>query len=328
MADVRALLRNERLTRRIAHPNAIYSSSGTLSCNVCNLRLQADSLWEPHLAGKIHQKNLQRQQSAPSASLSAAKPPPSTSTTTIPQATNGTGRKRKADDEDVEDIHLNGKKRKAADYESENEIKQDFTSLAGEVSMPRNSLPNGPSGTKTNTDVPSRQDQMDEEKNGSTESAKEMTLSGTVIPAASAVDEDEYAAFEAAIADVTADNELTQQPAVSVLMTGADIAAAPVTAAELASRQADELNQQRKGRAVEIEGEKEDAARALEEEFDEMDQLEARVRKLREKRERLRTTLLDKGVGEEQAEEATTQPLIAESDDDDEEYGYDDDWGF
>ena len=327
MADVRALLRNERLARRIAHPNAIYSSSGTLSCNVCNLRLQADSLWGPHLAGKVHRQNLQRQQSAPSASLSVAKPPSSTSTMTMPHTTNGTGRKRKADDEDVEDIHFNGKKRKAADYESEDDTRQESTSAVGEVSMP-SAFTNGSSSTKTNTDIPSKQDEMDEEESGNTESTKELISSTTAIPAASGVDEDEYAAFEAAIADVTADNESTQRPAVSALMSGADIAAAPITAAELASRQADELNQQRKGRDAEIDGEKEDAARALEEEFDEMDQLEARVRKLREMRERLRTTLPAKSVSEKQAEEDTIQPSVAESDDDEDDDGYDDDWRF
>ncbi len=97
------------------------------------------------------------------------------------------------------------------------------------------------------------------------------------------IDESEWAAFERDIA--------TPSPtlAPTALTASATISAAPLSAAELAARSAEEANLQRKDRkAAEMEGEKEDAARQLDEEFDEMEELENRVRRLREKREALR----------------------------------------
>ncbi|KAE8831410.1 hypothetical protein HRS9122_09000 [Pyrenophora teres f. teres] len=73
---------------------------------------------------------------------------------------------------------------------------------------------------------------------------------------------------------------------------GAVIEAAPMTAAEIAAQAREEHSAQRAKRDEEMEGEKEDAARALEDEFEEMEGLEERVKKLREKREALRSTSL------------------------------------
>ncbi|PNS15081.1 hypothetical protein CAC42_2310 [Sphaceloma murrayae] len=68
----------------------------------------------------------------------------------------------------------------------------------------------------------------------------------------------------------------------------ATISAAPMTAEELAAQAREEQSTQRGRREAELEEEKEDAQEALQVEFEEMDELEARVRKLREKREALR----------------------------------------
>jgi len=97
------------------------------------------------------------------------------------------------------------------------------------------------------------------------------------------VDEDEWAAFERDVATPP-----PEQHVVPALNASATIEAAPISAAELAAQARDDQNAQRGRRDAEIEAEKEDAARYLEEEFDEMEELEARVRKLREKREALR----------------------------------------
>lgn len=108
------------------------------------------------------------------------------------------------------------------------------------------------------------------------------------------------------------------------------ISSAPMTAAELAAQAREEQNALRARRDEEIEGEKEDAARALEDEFDEMDGLEERVKKLRDQREALRA----KGVSTENPQQAATNsdavPTKAaedsDSEDDDEEDW--DDWRF
>lgn len=100
-------------------------------------------------------------------------------------------------------------------------------------------------------------------------------------------EDEDWAAFEAevvnakpaaaAINGVLSDND------------GAVISAAPVSAEELAARGEEDEQQRRRAMAdIEIEDEREEATRALEAEFEEMEELEARVRKLKEKREALR----------------------------------------
>src|SRR5271156_4092529 len=60
MADVRSLLRNERNARRISHPHATYSTTGTLVCLVCHIQLKSESLWNGHLRSTQHAMRLQR----------------------------------------------------------------------------------------------------------------------------------------------------------------------------------------------------------------------------------------------------------------------------
>ncbi|KAJ4342831.1 hypothetical protein N0V95_006810 [Ascochyta clinopodiicola] len=70
---------------------------------------------------------------------------------------------------------------------------------------------------------------------------------------------------------------------------GAVIEAAPMTAAELAAQAREEQSAQRARRDEDMEAEKEEAARALEDEFEEMEGLDERVKKLRDQREALRS---------------------------------------
>ncbi|CAK7564335.1 MAG: hypothetical protein SEPTF4163_002224 [Sporothrix epigloea] len=58
MADVRALLRQQRAARRINHPHAVYSDSGKLSCAVCRALVRPESAWDDHLQGKLHRENI------------------------------------------------------------------------------------------------------------------------------------------------------------------------------------------------------------------------------------------------------------------------------
>lgn len=112
----------------------------------------------------------------------------------------------------------------------------------------------------------------------------------------SAVDESEWAAFEADLATASDDNDNDNAaPAVAAPVVGAapytdaTISAPAMTKAELEARSQEEVNEQRKQLLdAQIAGEKEDATRALEEEFDEMEELEGRVKRLKERREQLR----------------------------------------
>ena len=131
------------------------------------------------------------------------------------------------------------------------------------------------------------------------------------IPRQPAVDESEWAAFEAEIAAA----EVPQ------IDENAIISAKPLSAAELAAQSTEDANRERKEKVeAELEGDKEDAARKMEDELEEMEGLEERVRKMKEKREALRK------------ESQMRRPAVAleskmELDDDEEEDDEeDDDW--
>lgn len=102
-------------------------------------------------------------------------------------------------------------------------------------------------------------------------------------PASGTVDEDEWAAFER---EVVAPTRMPQAPV--AVAAEATISAAPVSAQELAAEQERQTTMAAKVRDAELEGEREEAARFMEEEFDEMDQLEERVQRLKRMREELR----------------------------------------
>ncbi|EAW06647.1 uncharacterized protein ACLA_083420 [Aspergillus clavatus NRRL 1] len=97
------------------------------------------------------------------------------------------------------------------------------------------------------------------------------------------IDEDEWAAFER---DVVAPTRMAAAPA--AVAAAATISADPLSAEQLAAQQETEKKTVAQNREAEIEGEKEDAARFLEDEFDEMEQLEERIRRLKHKRDELR----------------------------------------
>lgn len=137
-----------------------------------------------------------------------------------------------------------------------------------------------------------------------------------------AVDEDEWAAFER---EVVAPTRTTNAPA--VVSAQATIVAAPVTAQMLAIQQQSDRSLTAKSREAELAGDREDAARFLEEEFDEMDQLEERVRRLKKMREELRQKRI---TGETTDTPMPDDQRVEESesgseDDEDEDW---DDWRF
>ncbi|KAI8631221.1 hypothetical protein F5Y19DRAFT_24424 [Xylariaceae sp. FL1651] len=120
------------------------------------------------------------------------------------------------------------------------------------------------------------------------------TANGTQAQSSGAVDESEWAAFEAEMA--TLDAAASTATPITTLVNGskntytdATISAPAMTAAQIAAKSQEEENERRKHAAdVEIADEREDATRALETEFEEMEELEGRVRRLKERREELR----------------------------------------
>jgi len=147
------------------------------------------------------------------------------------------------------------------------------------------------------------------------------------------VDEDEWAAFERDVA--TPPPSPPKNTAISALQSGSAISAAPVTKEDLeAERRKEKQQAKRAQREEDLAAEKEDAARNLEEEFEEMDALEQRLKKLKEQRERLRvasTVKSDNGLVDEDAGRSPDdQPTKHEDIDDDESEDEDEDdaWVF
>nr|POF11245.1 zinc finger protein 830 [Quercus suber] len=95
--------------------------------------------------------------------------------------------------------------------------------------------------------------------------------------------DNEYAAFEREMAVLDSTHAVP-----SALNAAATISAAPMSVADIAAQAREEQSAQRGKRDLEIEGEQEDAARLMADEFDEMVGLEERVKKLRERRDALK----------------------------------------
>eukprot|EP00048_Salpingoeca_helianthica_P003298 m.65770 g.65770 ORF g.65770 m.65770 type:complete len:230 (+) comp12622_c0_seq1:10-699(+) len=59
MADVKSLVRQAAKQKRIEHPLAKYSSTGQLSCVLCDFPVKSDALWHTHLLSKRHKDAFQ-----------------------------------------------------------------------------------------------------------------------------------------------------------------------------------------------------------------------------------------------------------------------------
>ena len=268
MADVRSMLQNERVARRISHPHLTYSTTGTLVCLVCHIQLKSEALWNNHLKSNQHAMRLQRIRDNALGRPPGAPPPAENSLEQLPGSTNSS-KKRKAHDSNGD----TRKKSKSANgapagFFDEEALYQDQSS---------------DSETQKTTKVHLRQlsdnPPADWAKLPGNHQDQNPTPPTTADPAT--VDEDEWAAFERDVA--------TPPPEPSALTAAATISAAPVSAAELAAQSREEGNLQKKSlREVELEGEEEDAARRMEEELAEMAGFDERVKRLREKREQLR----------------------------------------
>ena len=291
MADVRSLLRNERAQRRINHPHASYSATGTLECSVCHLPLKSDvEVWEKHLKSPQHAMRQERLR------LSTSQRPRSTN---LPE---------RADQASSREVSAGSKKRKADDDDDDSrkrtrpvvDVPRDFfdeqtetEKMSSKPVVEEANLANG------RGDAVTKSPQGSVRANGDAPILSSNPPTNLPIQSPTApIDEDEWAAFERDVATPPPDPF-----APSALTASASISAAPMTAAELAAQSREQASlQARENREAEVEGEKEDAARALEEEFDEMEQLEERVRRLREKREELRRKRVNEAEEDEKTE--------------------------
>jgi len=268
MADVRSLLRNERASRRIAHPHAAYSTTGNLSCSICHVQLKSESLWGTHLKSAQHISNLEKLRAA---------------------TTNGSlrSRKRKADNDD-EDEDLR-KRAKPKNGLPEGFFDEDSKAGGGEAVAEvgeENKFTGAPIVTDSVNFRPQLIPIQPSPNLGLPPGFFDPSTKGapTTSTAQSTIDEDEWAAFERDVATPPPETS-----AVTALTAAATITAAPLTAAEIAAKSREEASiQTKERREAEVEGEKEDAARRLEEEFDDMEELGERVKRLREKREEIR----------------------------------------
>ncbi|KAI7552025.1 hypothetical protein KC331_g2165 [Hortaea werneckii] len=299
MADVRSMLRAERASRRITHPNASYTSDGRLLCNLCEMMIKSEAAWQGHLHSTGHTLRLDRAREAAAA-----------------RTVESAGKKRKAETldspspDDKKRARSAGEEAPNADRQSTEERKDREGDIAPPGTAPANET--RPTEVLSNGGAPPATDD--------------------------AVDEAELATFERELAAM-------EQPsdAAAAIQADATISAAPLTAEELAAQAREEQSAQRGRRDAELEDEQEDAALALQEEFEEMDSLEQRLRKLREKREALGKGSTESGKraevdgalkdepkgggGSENTADGGGDENDDETDDDDDDEDFDD-WNF
>ncbi|KAM0478928.1 hypothetical protein ACHAPX_004906 [Trichoderma viride] len=327
MADVRALLRQQRAARRITHPLATYSDAGKLLCTLCRDQIRAEAHWDAHLLSEKHKKllaaapNGEEEDDHDEAEDEAEAEDDARA---ADDAMSTTSQKRKhddlgTDDEDLDMDHDQDERRKRNKPEASENLsrkKSTMPSQGVEVQIPsRASTPihhrehsssssvhsqptNAPAAaittpTAMTTSLPSRQasnlatpassSSMMSVQYTNPQPTTTTTTAPTTTAAQAQVNEDEWAAFEADIAATTAtettyDDATISRPA----MTAQESALAKESAAETEAQNPES----RKSKAdADIEDEREEATRALEDEFEEMQELEARVQRLKEKRE-------------------------------------------
>ncbi|KAL8681786.1 MAG: hypothetical protein Q9186_002101 [Xanthomendoza sp. 1 TL-2023] len=309
MASVRSMLRSERANRRIIHPHLTYSTTGTLTCQVCHIQIKTEALWNKHLGSAQHSSNLQRLHETTSIAP-----------TLVEDTYRGNGsKKRKADDDSSDDETR--KRTRGQDPTDLSEDDGQAVSLTDRTQW--DPKPTNDKKRKLSTEpeeVPSEAPiDPDPKPNGVPPDLPSQPPSQP-----NPIDEDEWAAFQRELA--------SPPPETSALTAAADISAAPMTAAELAAQSRQQASRQAKERLeAEVEGEKEDAARQMEEEFEEMAELEDRVRRLREKREQLRVNRAKGGgeVAHDDEEKVPPGGIISNGhvSDDDASDGEEDEWG-
>ena len=267
MADVRALLQSERVKRRITHPHATYTSDGKLLCNLCETLVKNEAQWQSHLHSTQHNLRSQRVQDAKD--LRGV-------------GESGVGRKRKA--EMLDSPRPNDKKRARSDDDDDDDEETEVEEVVVVVSKAKE---NGRPKKMVKFESPV---------------VSPSPPPSSILPGLGQEDEEEEAdidesELQALEADLAALEESTTTSVLDALRSEATISAPAMTAEELAAQAREEQSSQKGRRDREIEDEREEAEGRLEEEFAEMEGLEARVKRLRERREALRVVSPEVEVG-------------------------------
>ncbi|EGO54730.1 hypothetical protein NEUTE1DRAFT_88327 [Neurospora tetrasperma FGSC 2508] len=325
MADVRALLRQQRAARRIEHPHAAYTDAGKLVCVLCREHIKTEALWDGHIRNTAHRQRLQALQQQQQQQTEAQDESTDQShkrkfdfqdddEATTPVSTDETDRASKRTRPNT----LSPEPGPAPPTSNPAEVtkpptltrQQSFTPTAGiELAIPsRPATPADATTTPKSAGGPLRPFSQLSEQQKSQPSTSQSTFTTTSAPTptsadapqapqAPAVDDDLWASFEA---DLLATP--SNKPPAAAALTGGEavISAAPVSAAQAAAAKShdEEQSLRRAAKDMEIEDEREEATRALETEFEVMEELEARARRLRERREALRAGRKLGGAGQ------------------------------
>ncbi|KAI1268155.1 hypothetical protein F5Y18DRAFT_279928 [Xylariaceae sp. FL1019] len=314
MADARALLRAHRAENRVKHPYAAYSDAGKLLCKLCHDLIKTESLWESHIRSQSHRQRLRALQQ---------------SQQTQEDANQKRKRSDDADENmsDVDhDTDAAPKKRnKIEAVKSDAEIAREKTQTPPAPGLVRRTsgtpiqgveiaIPSRPAtplaGSNSAVSTPKIASMVRSPLVGSDASSNSHGATSTpistdllTVPTASkpflapsaktdptgAVDDAEWAAFEAEMEAEGAHANATALPNIRDTYADATISAPALTAAEVAAKSEEEEYERRKHTAdAQMADDREDASRALEAEFEEMEELEGRVRRLKERREELR----------------------------------------
>ncbi|EEQ32203.1 hypothetical protein McanMca71_005414 [Microsporum canis] len=172
----------------------------------------------------------------------------------------------------------------------------------------------------TKSPPPTRNTELDTE---SVETQPEIDLEGRpAISTNQEVDENEWAAFEREVAQPS-----RQQPPPTTSNSTVTISAAPVSAAELDSRERQDRESLTKNREAALLGDREDATRFLEEEFDEMEELDRRVKRLKQMRDEIRRKREEdsQAVYSAEVDDMPENKSKADGEGNDEDSEYDDD---
>lgn len=319
MADVRTLLRQQRAARRIEHPHAGYSDAGKLLCTACHEHIKTETLWDGHLRSPGHRQRLQTLSQASAAKKDAVATSSSLlSTAKVAKRKHGSDSDEEMGNNGLDDDAVRRKRSRPDAADTDGAAKDEHQYRAKPLTPPLHRRASGTPTFGVEMQIPSRPATpvaIREERNNSGSSgtpmsitpkpsapfskptpkitADSLTAASTLVAAAAPVDDDVWAAFEADLV-----HEKSKPAAVAALQNSdsdAVISAPVMSAAELAAKSEEEGKQKRRAMAdIQLEDEKEDATRALETEFEVMEELEARARRLRERREALR---LQSGAG-------------------------------
>ncbi|KAI0477204.1 hypothetical protein GGR56DRAFT_636244 [Xylariaceae sp. FL0804] len=325
MADARALLRAHRAENRIKHPYAAYSDAGKLLCKLCHEPVKTEALWDGHVRSATHRQRLQAIQNAALVPPEEANGAGGSSHSNKRKLDDVDESMADADDDTAAAEAARGKRSRTDALASPDKDRTQTPPALGrrtsgtpvqgvEMAIPsRPATPLAGSGSSSSTPRPRATSTGSSARNLAVpaDSSTVPTIrppqpaSATSLPSlrpddsallppqqqqqspSVTVDESEWAAFEAEMAV-----ERQQAPAGgSAFAADVTISAPALTRDELAAKSQEEENERRAARlpgARQMEDEREDATRALEAEFDEMEALEGRVRALKQRREELR----------------------------------------